>query len=207
MSTIPSKQHRELVGRTGRLVLVRHSLPQIDENVPSSQWHLSESGRVAATVLAGKLKARDFTFTRIASSPEPKALQTAQVILSAIGSSAAVDVDDSLSEHRRNHVGFLPQKEFEGGIERLFISDLNELVFGEETANAALERFEGAVQRLTQSSAGDLMIVTHGTVLSLYAKWRFGLDALSFWKALKAPTAVVIDDYNVEVIPIVTVFV
>ena len=37
------------------LILVKHSLPEIAENVPAHEWKLSEEGRVRARRLAERL--------------------------------------------------------------------------------------------------------------------------------------------------------
>jgi broad specificity phosphatase PhoE len=195
-SSHPGNQHR-------LIVLVRHGRPNVDENIHPVQWSLSESGREAAKALGEKLKDRGFTFERIISSPEAKAVQTAEAIASSLDrtvSGVVVVVDAGLSEHARNHSNFLPREDFEASIARLFSADPSELVFGKETANAAVERFMAAIQRQMESSVMDVIAVTHGTILSLYLGRTLGIDSLPFWRNLKMPTAIVICGDQLEVI-------
>jgi 2,3-bisphosphoglycerate-dependent phosphoglycerate mutase len=180
-----------------RLVLVRHGKPEIDESTPSTQWPLSQSGREAAASLATRLS--DFKFQRITSSPEPKAISTAEIIDQQLGLS--IHIDDDLAEYKRYSTGFLPLEDFNTQIARLFESPWDELVFGDETANDALERFTRASDRQYVSFGnGDVLVVTHGTIMSIYVANRLGIDLLSFWRSLTAPTAVVISGNEMVVL-------
>ena len=60
------------------LILVKHSLPTIVENVPAHEWELSDVGRVRAHQLAGRLN--QYQPEVIVSSVEPKAKETAEII-------------------------------------------------------------------------------------------------------------------------------
>jgi 2,3-bisphosphoglycerate-dependent phosphoglycerate mutase len=180
-----------------RLVLVRHGKPEIEEGTPSTQWPLSQSGLEAAASLATQLEG--FTFQKIASSPELKAISTAEAMAQKLGLS--VEIDDDLSEHKRHSTGFLPLEDFNGQIARLFESPWSELVFGDETANAALERFTRALDRqYVSSGSGDVLVVTHGTIMSIYVANRLGIDPLPFWRSLSTPTAIVISGNEMVVL-------
>jgi 2,3-bisphosphoglycerate-dependent phosphoglycerate mutase len=180
-----------------RLVLVRHGKPEIEEGTPSTQWPLSQSGREAAASLATQLEG--FTFQKITSSPELKAIGTAEVIAQKLGLS--VQIDDDLSEHKRHSTGFLPLEDFNAQIARLFESPWNELVFGDETATAALERFTRALDRqYVSTGSSDVLVVTHGTIMSIYVANRLGIDPLSFWRSLTTPTAIVISGNEMVVL-------
>ena len=182
-----------------RIVLVRHGRPNIDKNIDRTQWGLSEASVQAVKSLGKRLKDRGFEFESIISSPETKAFQTAQAISSSLGG-ASVKVDVDLSEHRMNNSDFLAQEDFEAGIVRLFTDDPSTLVFGEETADATIDRFRAVIQRQSESSAGDLIAVTHGTILSLYAGRTLGMDSLQLWRSLKMPMAIVICGDQLETI-------
>ena len=172
-----------------RLVLVRHGKPEIEEGTPSTQWPLSQPGREAASSLATQLS--DFKFQSITSSPELKAISTAEAIAQKLGLN--VEIDDDLSEHKRHSTSFLPLEDFNAQIARLFESPWSELVFGDETANAALERFTRALDRqYVSSGSGDVLMVTHGTIMSIYVASRLSIDPLPFWRSLTTPTAIVI---------------
>jgi broad specificity phosphatase PhoE len=150
-----------------RLVFIRHSAPEIDENIRSTQWHLSQTGREAAKALGEKLKPKGFVFERIISSPEIKAFETAELVGSSMEVNLKVEVDSDLKEHLRNHSSFLPREEFEAGIARLFGGDPSQLQFGVETADAAVGRLISAIERQKQFLAretSDIMVVTHGLI-------------------------------------------
>jgi broad specificity phosphatase PhoE len=180
-----------------RLVLVRHGKPEIEEGTPSTQWLLSQSGREAAALLATQLEG--FTFQKITSSPELKAIGTAEAIAQKLGLN--VEIDDDLSEHKRHSTGFLPLEDFNTQIARLFQSPWSELVFGDETANAALERFTRALDRqYVSTGSSDVLVVTHGTIMLIYVANKLGIDPLPFWRSLSAPTAIVISSSEIVVL-------
>jgi broad specificity phosphatase PhoE len=64
----------------------------------------------------------------------------------------------------------------------------NEVVFGEESAARALARFSTAVDGLGEKT----VVVSHGTVISLYAAARTGRDAFELWSGLELPDLVVV---------------
>jgi broad specificity phosphatase PhoE len=166
------------------LILVRHSRPRIDENTPPPDWELSEEGRALATRLADALVALrpDAIFT----SDEPKALQTAEALASRLG--LRLTTMRELREHDRTGEPFLPSdQEFQRELQKLFNRPA-ERVYGRESAQEALRRFEAAVQRITdQPSIERPIIVTHATVLSLYVAAHTGRDAWDSWKQLTMP--------------------
>ena len=178
-----------------RIVLVRHAKPRIQENIPSSQWKLSPEGAEAATGLAEHL--REFQFSHIASSPEPKAVGTAQAIASRIG--LAVAIDEGFAEHSRKSVGFVSRDEVEAGIAALFANP-GRLVFGDETANECFYRFQQALDRQVAKSTGDVIAATHGTILSVYVARTLGIDPMPFWRRLGLPCAIVLSGKELRVV-------
>ena len=60
------------------LILVKHSLPEIVENVPAREWKLSDEGRVRAQRLAERIN--HYRPEVIVSSIESKAKETAEII-------------------------------------------------------------------------------------------------------------------------------
>ena len=178
-----------------RIVLVRHAKPLIDENIPSAQWKLTPDGADAAARLAERL--REFEFAQIASSPEPKAIGTAQAIAARLGLSVAID--DGFAEHSRKSVGFKTREEIEAGIAALFANP-DRLVFGDETADACFERFEAALARQVAKSTGDVLAATHGTILSIYVSRMLRIDAMPFWRGLGLPCAIVLSEGQMRII-------
>ena len=163
------------------MLLVRHSAPELDPSTPSEEWRLSEEGRRRCGPLAERL-ARYEPRVLLASS-EPKARETAELVAPALG--LEVQLSDGLRETARRTVGWLAPDDLDRGIRELFERP-GEVVFGEESAAAALARFEAAVAGLPEPS----VVVTHGTVLSLYAAPRIGRDAYELWGSLELPDVV-----------------
>jgi hypothetical protein len=63
-------------------------------------------------------------------------------------------------------------------------------VEGAETGKAAAARFAAGLARQT---APPFLVVTDGTVLSLYLAERAKLDAVALWRSLAFPEALVLD--------------
>jgi len=172
------------------LVLVKHSLPTVVETVPAPSWRLSPAGAARCVALAERL--RTFDARAIASSIEPKAVETATLVGQEL--ELPVDILDGLHEHDRRDTKLLGDSEYSAAIASLFAHP-RELVFGRETAEAALARFDAAVTgRLAALPAtDDVIVVSHGTVISLFVAAHAGTDGLALWKALGMPSFVVLD--------------
>ena len=171
------------------LILVRHSEPEIEPDKPASTWQLSESGRDKAELLAEEL--RGFSPASIWCSKEPKAIETAQILADALN--VPVNVTDGLEEHHRDNVPYFPaQDDFEHAIEQFFLNP-EQPVLGEETAQQALQRFTAAINRAIEATAADTaIIVTHGTVMTLYTASVSGVEPTGFWRSLETPSFVVL---------------
>lgn len=163
------------------MLLVRHSLPELQPGVPSEDWRLSEEGKTRCGPLAERLAG--FQPRLLLSSTEPKARETAELVARALG--LEVQLSDGLRETARRTVGWLEPDELERGIRRLFERP-EDVVYGEESAAAALARFEAAVEGLP----GSAVVVTHGTVLSLYVAAKTGRDPFELWRSLELPDVV-----------------
>ena len=163
------------------LLLVRHSLPELDPAVPADEWSLSDEGRRRCGPLAERLAA--FRPQTLISSSEPKARETAELIAPALG--LDVQLSDGLRETARRSVPWLHADVLERGLRDLFARP-NEIVFGEESAAAALDRFSAAVDGLPEPA----VVVTHGTVMSLYVAAKTGRDGFELWRSLKLPDVV-----------------
>jgi broad specificity phosphatase PhoE len=165
------------------LLLVRHSVSQVDPAKPAEEWHLSEEGRARCAQLAEKLAG--YVPRAIVSSTEPKALETAALLGAELG--LEVREVDGLRETARRTVGFMEAQEFRRSVRALFERP-DEVVFGEESARAALRRFAAVVDELPERT----VVVSHGTVISLYAAARTGRDGFEIWSGLDLPDLVVV---------------
>jgi broad specificity phosphatase PhoE len=138
-----------------------------------------------ARAFAGRLQPCDGT--SLFTSHEPKAVETAHVIAQELGLDA--EVVPGLHEHERPLAQLLSRDEFERRVRDLFARP-GELVFGAETADQARRRFTVAAMRLVIASAGDVIIVTHGTVMTLFVAEATGIEPFAFWKRQQMPFAV-----------------
>jgi broad specificity phosphatase PhoE len=171
---------------TRYLLLVRHSAPEVVPGVPAREWRLSAEGRSRCGPLAERLAT--YAPTAIVASVEPKARETAELVAAPLDLSVETAV--GLHEHERDGAGYLGRDAFEAAM-RAFFARPGELVLGRETAAQAVTRFSAEVVRvLSGRRAGNVAIVTHGTVLSLFVAQRAGVAPYPFWRSLALPALV-----------------
>ena len=174
-----------------RLILVKHSLPEISSERPRPEWPLSEEGRSRCVRLADRL--RNYGPLRIWTSPEPKAHGTATALAAALGTvEAAVQTIDALREQDDHGVPFLGEAALRAAVENFFKRPA-EAVFGPETADDAYHRFSAAVDGLPDPIEGrSNVVVAHGRVISLFVARRTHLDPFDVWGRLGLPSFVVL---------------
>ena len=63
---------------------------------------------------------------------------------------------------------------------------------GTETAEQALTRFTAAIDRVIEAGQADNIVVTHGTVMTLYAASVAGVEPKRLWRRLGLPSFVVL---------------
>jgi broad specificity phosphatase PhoE len=165
------------------LLLVRHSVPEVDRARPAEEWRLSEEGRARCRPLAAELAA--YGPPAVVSSTEPKALETAELIGAELG--LEIRTAAALRETARRAVPWMEAAEFRRAVRALFERP-DEVVFGEESAAQALARFSATVEGL----ADRTVVVSHGTVISLYAAARSERDAFEIWRGLELPDLVLV---------------
>jgi len=170
------------------LILVRHSLPDVVPAVPARLWKLSAEGRTRCGLLAERLTA--YQLAAIVSSTEPKAVETATLLSAHLH--IPYKTGEGLHEHGRDNVAYLGQEAWEQTISAFFVRP-DELVFGEETATQALQRFNAAVQQVVQQhDKGNIAIVAHGTVMTLFVAQYLHIEPLPFWRSLGMPAFAVL---------------
>lgn len=182
-----------------RLILIRHAAPAIVESESQRVWSLSATGRQQAAIAAAALQSAQLLPDKIITSQEVKAIETGQIIASALH--IPVESADDLHEHDRTGEPFHPGDVFTEKITAFFAYP-DQCVFGRESAETAYERFAGAIERCTDSSpTTQLAIVVHGTVMSLYVGRKTGVDPFTFWKSLKRASIIILSgDGQLQVI-------
>jgi probable phosphoglycerate mutase len=144
-----------------QLLLVRHALPRRSEPGQGADPDLSEDGIEQAKRLPDAL-AR-FPIARLVSSPQRRALQTAQPVADALG--LAVDVDERLAEYDHGLSHYTP-------IEEASQEDLQRLIDGHLPGNvdeeAFIARVEAGVDDLVAAAAHEdtVAVFCHGGVIN-----------------------------------------
>lgn len=135
------------------------------------------------------------------SSTEPKSRETAEIAADRLG--VPVAIAQGLHEHERKSVPYVSAQKFRDSAEGLFARP-NELVYGEETADQARERF-GVVIRaaLEDHQKANIAVVAHGTVISLFVAAAAGIDALSLWERIGIPSYIVLRRPCLELLEVV----
>jgi broad specificity phosphatase PhoE len=166
------------------LILVRHARPQIEADRAPALWRLSGEGREATQALATRLPA----VAAIVASTEPKAIETAEILAAPLG--LRVLSDPAFDEHRRPTWRFDPNPTTQIARVLRALASEHEEVEGAESAYAARRRFAAGIAAHAER---PLIVVSHGTALSLYAADVAKLDPQDLWRTLGFPEALVLD--------------
>lgn len=175
-----------------RLILAKHAAPQLVPGQSAHTWTLSARGRAQACALGARLV--PYRPTRLLSSAEPKARETAE-LMSAFLPGLHVEALEALGEHRRAGVGWIETPEaFRATVAGVFAAP-ERVVWGEESADAAHARFDrGLTEALKQRDDACVVAVAHGTVIALWAARAAGLsDPYALWARLGLPSFVVLE--------------
>jgi broad specificity phosphatase PhoE len=144
-----------------QLLLIRHALPLRSEPGQGSDPDLSEDGIEQAKRLPDAL-AR-FPITRLVSSPQRRALQTAQPVADALGLS--VDVDPRIAEYDVDLEHYTP-------IEEASQEDLQRLIDGHLPGgvdeDAFIARVKAGVSDIAAAAGHDdtVAVFSHGGVIN-----------------------------------------
>lgn len=179
-----------------KLVLIKHARPMVDPTSPSSQWSLSTEGIAACQPLAEALRPHGLSV--LVSSTEPKAIQTAQHVAGHL--SLQSHSLPGLEEHHRDSVPHLATRDFLAGMAQVF-KQPHRRILGEESADQALERFLKAMRDAEQRHPdGNLGILTHGTVIALYAAYYNDEDPYLLWRNMSLPSFLVLSAEKHEIL-------
>ena len=171
------------------LVLVKHAMPVREPAVAPRHWRLGLEGEHQSRRLANRLLA--YAPLRLVASPEHKALMTGQLVAAELGLN--VSAAAGLEEFDRPPLPLMPKAEHERIVAPIF-GDLHRRVLGAESGHDALTRFSAAVDtELAQTDAPNLVVITHGTVISLFVAAHNDIDGFELWKQLACPSFVVLD--------------
>lgn len=184
------------------LILIRHAETKRVAGVNAHDWQLTDEGQQRCIMLAEKMQ--QFGLQAIFSSPEPKAIQTARPIADRFG--IPLTTLEGLREHDRRNVQYVgDDADFRDTIKRLF-EQPDQLIYGNETANQAYDRFYTAVhEAIAQQPDRNLALVSHATVLTLFISRMTGSDPYSFWSQLGMPAYIVVDPHDWKLLELVAI--
>jgi len=162
------------------LHLVRHGRPAIVPGTPAATWDLDPATYDDVWALRDRLPARAAWFT----SPEPKALQTAQLL-----TDADVGVLPDLREHARTGEWV---EDFPAAVRRAFADPDTPAVPGWEPLSACRDRLVPAVRRVLDVHGGDdVVLVGHGTAWTLVVADLTGRPPdLDRWSSMAMPDVI-----------------
>jgi len=165
------------------LHLVRHGRPQVDRSRPAHEWELDPAAYddIWALRESGQLPDRAAWF----SSPEPKALATAELL-----TDGDVGVVDGLREHVRDGAQWI--EDFDDAVRRAFAVPDAAAVPGWEPITACRDRVVRAVDGILSAYAGaDVVLVGHGTAWTVLAATLTRTEPdLDRWRSLAMPDLV-----------------
>src|SRR5690606_3350065 len=98
-----------------------------------------------------------------------------------------------LHEHDRSNVPMMRTREFISAVAQFF-ADPEQLTLGLETARQAGDRITQAIeQQVERHPRQNLAIVSHGTVLALFAAARVDEPPFQLWRNLGLPSLLVFE--------------
>jgi broad specificity phosphatase PhoE len=167
------------------LFLVRHGRPLVDRSRPAHEWELDPAAydEVWALRTSGRLPGRALWF----SSPEPKALSTAELL-----TDGDVGVVDDLREMVRDSTDWI--EDFDAVVRRCFELPDHVAYPGWEPLSTCRERVVRAVDGiLAACGEDDVVLVGHGTAWTALAAALTGsAPDLDRWRALRMPDLMMI---------------
>jgi broad specificity phosphatase PhoE len=167
------------------LYLVRHGRSRPEPGRTPAEWELDPEGYddVWALRRSGRLPDDVPWF----SSPEPKAVQTAQLL-----TDGEVGIVAGLCEHVRDTTDWIP--DFAGTVRRAFDRPEESSYDGWEPLAACRDRVTTTVRGLLADHPGsDLVLVGHGTAWTvLVAELNAAEPDLTRWSALAMPDLIVV---------------
>jgi broad specificity phosphatase PhoE len=167
------------------LYLIRHARAQMMGDA-AERWLLSEQGRREAGVLARQDLWREVEL--ICSSPEPKALQTAEPAARRWG--IPLVTVDCLHGLRRPRL----VSDYETVVARIF-AEPEASIAGLEPAARAAERFTHCLESLVEAHPEPtLAVVSHGLIMTLFlARLENRWPTVAAWRAVPFTGLAVVD--------------
>ncbi len=149
------------------MIFVRHCHTLLDMNKPASEWNLSPQGLIQArNLIFHPILTGESQINQIICSSEPKTMQSITPFLDHWNLSSMLDAE--FDEVRNDS---LPTADYQQYLAHKAFTFKHHSSFSEsqESCEHALERFNRGTKNLTQRfPQGTVLIVSHGTILTLY---------------------------------------
>lgn len=183
--------HAKDIAPVPYIALIRHSISKPVPGTSAHTWELTDLGVQRCALLADAL--RPYALSRFASSDEPKAVTTAEMLQKHLNVDTPLIVEPAFRETRRESAAYFDNHSLFRAAIRAAMDDAAHVVFGEEAFDAARVRFTTALDAIVASHpAESLGAVTHGTVMSMVLAHWTGMDAYATWAALEMPAFAVV---------------
>ena len=140
-----------------------HPQVNIDPSIPVPCWGLSEVGKARTVALTAKGLLSGTT--RVISSGERKAIETAQILAAKLR--IDVEVREATHENDRSATGFLVPDEFEAMANQFFGQPHISIRGWERALDAQLRIVREVEHVLARNTPGDVLFVGHGGVGTL----------------------------------------
>lgn len=173
------------------LILIRHSVSQQQPDVSAHQWTLTTEGIERCSLLAAQIQ--PYQVGRMVSSPEPKAMLTAEYTARTLNVSHHSVIADLQEQKRETAHYYKSVSDFQAAVINA-MHHPDEVVFGEESFTDARLRLDRALHTLMESSPDETVAaVSHGTIMSLWLAPLLNRPVEEVWRAMGMPAYAVID--------------
>ncbi|WP_299562874.1 histidine phosphatase family protein [uncultured Mycolicibacterium sp.] len=159
-----------------QILVVRHALPLRSEPGQGSDPDLSEAGHEQARRLPDALKR--FRIRRLVSSPQRRAIQTAQPVADAFG--LPVEVDERFAEYDRDLTHYIPIEE----IAKENPAELQRLIDGHLPSGVDPEAFKARISAATADLIASaehedtVAVFSHGGVINVMLHQILGTERM-----------------------------
>lgn len=173
------------------VVFLRHFQTRVEPDVPAAEWELSADGEAAEEEW---LDATDLNrFAAVVSSPEPKALHTAEQIADRPG--LDVTVLDGLAEVDRSGEGFVNDHETYLAMARTWLD--GDADFDWEPHGAVQDRTRDVLDRLAEME-GPVLAVTHGLWMAALRAWVEDVEPYPLWQEMSFGETWTVDTGDID---------
>ncbi len=184
-----------------RLVLIKHSLPEMVQLRPAREWVLSQEGITRCAWLAGELSRLGVSV--LYSSTETKARQTSEIAARQLGLVNTALQD--LHENDRTGLSYIDSRDAFQQRFIEFFAEPTKRVIGNESADEACTRFSRALQSIVEDHPDEQVgVVAHGTVISLFTARHNRVSPFAIWQSLNPLPAYLslhVPGYAIETAP------